>query len=148
MVIYDLMCDAEHRFEGWFKSADDYQQQRERGLLSCPMCSSEAVRKIPSASYVQTARSKEPAAAKESHTGGVVPTVDPKVMQKIREFVESHTDDVGQQFAEEARKMHYGETEHRPIRGEASLDEVVELHQEGIDALPVPLSPRDPKKLN
>jgi len=155
MVIYDLMCSVEHRFEGWFRSESDYLGQKKAGLLSCPVCESTDVRKLPSASYINTGRGRnEMAIEDKKHMDSTVsdspvtPTINPKVLEKIREYVESHSEDVGRQFAEEAKKMHYGEAEQRNIRGEVTPDEMVDLHEEGIEATPLPFLNTSNKKLN
>lgn len=115
MVIYDLMCSLEHRFEGWFRSESDYLGQKKAGLLSCPVCESADVKKLPSASYISTGRSRNESAVEDktrmdiSTSDGppvtpITPTVNPVLLEKIREYVESHTENVGRQFAEEAKK--------------------------------------------
>ena len=155
MVIYDLMCSLEHRFEGWFRSESDYLGQKKAGLLSCPLCEYSDVRKLPSASYISTGRSRNESAAEDekrmdvkANDAFVTPTINPVVLEKIREYVESHSEDVGRQFAEEAKKMHYGEAEQRNIRGEVTPDEMLDLHEEGIEATPLPFFNTSNKKLN
>lgn len=155
MVIYDLICSLEHRFEGWFRSESDYLGQKKAGLLSCPVCESTDVKKLPSASYINTGRSRtESAVEDKKHTGMatgngfVTSTISPVVLEKIREYVESHTEDVGRQFAEEAKRMHYGEAKQRNIRGEVTPDEMLDLHEEGIEATALPFLNTSNKKLN
>jgi len=142
MIIYDLICEHSHRFEGWFKSATDFTAQKSEGMLSCPMCSSRNVTKLPTASRINLKRddSKAP-----DH---VMADVSSTLIEKIQDYVDSHYDDVGKDFPEEARKIYYGETSARNIRGTASVDEVQALNEEGIPALPIPGAPVDKTKLN
>lgn len=149
MVVYDLICDGDHRFEGWFKSEGDYHQQLQQGLLACPVCASEAVRRIPSASYIQTGKGRAShSPSTQAAQSGTAPGIDFSLVEEFRQFLAANTEDVGREFAEEAKKMHYGEAEARAIRGEASLDEVIELREEGIDALLLPGVLEPNKKLN
>lgn len=155
MVIYDLMCPLEHRFEGWFRSESDYHEQHNNGQLSCPICDSKQVKKVPTASYISTGKGRmSPSQAKPNSLPSVENTstgqasIDVEAMRKLISFVETQTEDVGRQFVEEAKKMHYGESEQRNIRGEATVKEMVELHDEGIEVIPLPLSPKPAKKLN
>jgi hypothetical protein len=141
MIVYDLACDHGHRFEGWFGSADDFAQQQQRGLVSCPMCDSATVARLPSARVnvgkaaapaAETAKAEQPAPT-PSHTAGL----PAEVVAKLREIVRN-TENVGRRFPEEARKMHYEEVPHRPIRGQASPDEADALRDEGIEFAPLP----------
>jgi hypothetical protein len=141
MIVYDLACEQGHRFEGWFGSADDFAQQRQRGLVACPLCDSAHVERIPSArvSVGKAAPPAEPptkptpSAPQPSQTAGL----PAEVVATLREIVRN-TENVGARFPEEARKMHYEETPHRPIRGQASAEEADSLREEGIDFAPVP----------
>jgi hypothetical protein len=165
-----------HTFEGWFGSEEDYQSQRERGLVACPMCANSEVRKLPSAPRLNLGATEPkqvntgaPHEHQESDGASVEgpshlpaisnPTPDPanssslpvahanpesmQLMQaawmKMVKHVMANTEDVGKNFAEEARKMHYGESEERNIRGKASFEETQELLDEGIDVLPLPV---------
>jgi hypothetical protein len=176
MKVLNLQCAGMHTFEGWFGSEEDYQSQRERGLVACPMCANSEVRKLPSAPRLNLgATAPKQLNAEASHapqeSEGVnvegpshLPAVtnsslDPananslpvahanpeslQLMQaawmKMVKHVMANTEDVGQNFAEEARRMHYGESEERNIRGKASLEETQELLDEGIDVLPLPV---------
>jgi len=141
MIVYDLLCDNAHRFEGWFASPDAFSHQHDAGQLACPMCGSSSVQKQPSAPYVQTGAS---ASASEQAV-----LAHPELLETMRkkfvEFVLQHTEDVGGRFAEEARAIHYKEAPERAIRGQASAQDTKELQEEGIEvfALPVPVLPKD-----
>jgi hypothetical protein len=143
MIIYDLVCDAQHRFEGWFKNADEYTVQLADGLLSCPTCSSAQVHKVLSVSHVNTAPDTQPTDAEL--TAEAKPQ---ELLKKLHEYIEQSFDNVGTQFAEEARKIHYGETKKRSIYGQATGIEIKELREEGINAVPLPAKTRDKSKLN
>lgn len=153
MKVLDLQCRHGHAFEGWFASQGDYESQRERGLLTCPVCNDAEVSKKLSAPRLNLGRSPEPAApVAEAPQAQPVATATPALpampalpqelqaaMLKMVRHVMANTEDVGKQFAEEARKIHYGEAENRNIRGQASREETEALLDEGIDILPLPL---------
>ncbi len=144
MVVYDLICDSEHQFEGWFKSESDYLEQNKQGILCCPICNSTLVHKLPSASYISTKKSQlvsQKNMPKKSRA-----QID-RIVKEFSSYITANTEDVGNQFAEEAKKMHYGEVVERNIRGNASVDEVKSLKEEGIDVVPLPVLV-DKKKLN
>jgi hypothetical protein len=206
MLVLNLACEAGHGFEGWFGSATDFESQQQRGLLSCPMCNSAQVRRMPSAPRLNLSSAQAPArpgkrssgghaegsgrpgsqpgrplgrhpgpgaadeaahgASRSTHNAGsddgrsaegpIVPATGPhagltpadlqrQVMQAVRQIM-ANTEDVGDRFAEEARRIHYGETEARGIRGQATPDEAQALAEEGIDvvALAVPEALKDP----
>lgn len=145
MIIYDLECDIKHHFEGWFKNANEFDEQQHRGLLLCPICGSEVVRKIPSASHISKGRGKIKTADLDSE---VVETSKRQVLQLFHDYVNKNFDDVGNRFAAEAIKIHHGETTERNIRGTATADEVRELKEEGIAAVQLPPAPYDKDKLN
>jgi hypothetical protein len=132
-VIYDLVCDAHHRFEGWFRSAEHYVEQADGGLVTCPQCGSSGVRKLPTASRVNTL-----VPVKDSGRSSEDDDAQARVA-KLYDYIERNFDDVGTRFAEEARKMHYGEAEERQIRGQATAVEIKGLLEEGVSALPLPL---------
>ena len=149
MIIYDLLCDEQHRFEGWFKNADEFQQQLQTGLVSCPVCGSEHVQKVPSASHIGTGHDQKDAEpATPAQQQDTAETNQARVMQLLHDYVNKNYDDVGSRFAEEAKKIHYGETEARNIRGLATASEVKELKEEGITAVALPPAPYDKDKLN
>lgn len=144
MIIFDLTCSADHRFEGWFRSADDFGKQEAQGMVNCPYCGSHEVRRLPSAVHLASSASAVP------HPAGERPpaAIDPLAAAKT--FVEEmlrHSDDVGTEFADEARRIHYHESPERPIRGVATADECAALQEEGIDVLRLP-RPQKPEKLN
>jgi hypothetical protein len=142
MIRYDLKCANGDEFDAWFGSIADYDKQAEAGLIQCPHCGSTHVGKAPMAPAVRTARKKE--AQKER-------AVAMAMAQKVREHIKDNFDYVGDKFADEARKMHAGESEERAIWGEATPEEAQELAEEGIPASPLPkeLAPSQPnKKLN
>lgn len=139
MIIFDLSCSADHRFEGWFRSAEDFGRQEAQGMVHCPYCGSHEIRRLPSAAHLVS--SSAPAA-------DAVPVADPLV--QARAFVEEmirHSEDVGNAFAEEARRIHYHEAPERSIRGVASADERAALREEGIDVFCLP-RPKRPEDLN
>lgn len=149
MIVYDLACEHEHRFEGWFDSHQDYRVQCERGLLVCPVCASGNVRRLPHAGHLR--RHGGGGAAPETGPEAAPPGVEAEMVQfvrKLHDYVERHYTDVGRRFAEEARRIHYGEAEERRIRGEASVEEVAALEEEGIRTFALPPKPPAKDKLN
>ena len=142
MIRYDLRCANGDEFEAWFGSIADYDKQAEAGLVECPHCGSKHVEKAPMAPAVITARAKEARGER---------AIDMAMAAKVREHIQDNFDYVGDKFADEARKMHSGESEERAIYGEATPEQARELAEEGIPAAPLPpeLSPGAPgKKLN
>ena len=142
MVIYDLVCKYEHSFEGWFKSEHDYKEQKESQLLVCPICESSDVHKVPSATHIISQSSKKQSNKKNSHSKELA------ALNALSELILNNSEDVGTEFAHEAKKMHYGETDKRAIRGQATVQEVKELNQEGIEVLALPQKTNDKSKLN
>ena len=139
MIVFDLSCDAGHRFEGWFGSSGDYADQRERGLVACPQCGSAAVDKAPMAPAVPRKGNRQ-SPAKEQVAGGKLPPEAAEMLMKLAEVqakaLESSTW-VGDAFAERSRAMHYGERDAEPIHGQATRDEAKELLEEGITVAPL-----------
>ncbi len=136
MKVLNLQCSNRHDFEGWFASEDDFQSQLARGLLDCPLCGDSAVTKMLSAPRLNLGAA-EPAPSRE-----LVSMPDASLQtawMKMVRHVMANTDDVGPRFPEEARRMHYGETESRSIRGQASREETEALIDEGIAVLPLPI---------
>jgi len=137
VIHYTLSCDSQHRFDGWFKNAEAFDQQVEQGIVTCPVCASVKVEKALMA----------PAIARSSETSMPVAAPDPAqvraFMRAMREKVMAEADYVGPRFAEEARKIHYNEAEQRGIYGEATRDEVTSLLDEGIEFLPLPDIPEE-----
>ncbi|MEL7490871.1 MAG: DUF1178 family protein [Pseudomonadota bacterium] len=133
MIKYNLLCAADHEFEGWFRSSDDFAAQSRDGLLECPACGSDDVRKAIMAPAIArpgaARRDKRLAEIKESMSAAVT---------RARDYVEKNFDYVGEKFPEEARRIHYGETEKRGIYGEASGKEVKDLVSEGVEIAPLP----------
>ena len=154
MIVLDLCCANEHRFEGWFASSAAFEAQRAQGLVTCPVCNTTEVRRLPSAPYVQTRSVQTPApsgsqasavpvasarapAAPVTSTGMPSATAVAELLGTLRRMAKS-AEDVGERLPEEARRIHYGEAEARDIRGAASRDEVEELLEEGIMLVPLP----------
>lgn len=140
MIHYALSCDNGHGFEAWFSSSEDYDRQRGMQLVSCPVCNSVDISKSLMAPSVATARKKE-----EVRTLALE-AAQREAVRKLREIVteiRSNAEDVGERFADEARKIHYGEAEMRGIIGQASGDQVQALMEEGIEVAPLPVLPDD-----
>ena len=138
MIVFELICHAEHRFEGWFASTEDFDGQQERGLLACPLCGSATVRKLLTA---KIGRSEErevtnPALQDAAKTAAVPD------LSKLIDHVLLHTEDVGTEFAREARRMHAREVPSRGIRGQASTEESEALKAEGIPVYSLPIPPK------
>jgi hypothetical protein len=154
MIRYALVCDQRHNFEAWFQSSADYDKQAKRALVSCPTCSSTKIEKAIMAPSIGRAGKRE----KRAIVANELPATPPapaapvamlspqerevrKKLKELRDHLIKNADDVGQKFPEEARKMHYGEIEHRSIYGEASPQDAKELYEEGIDFHPLPALP-------
>lgn len=141
MIVFDLGCANNHRFEGWFDSNEDYERQVGSKLVACPLCGNAEVARVPHAFHIGTAGKDAPAQADSSAaTPQQYANVGGDVLAKVIEHIVRNTEDVGPAFPEEARKIHYREAPERKIRGTASRDEVDALREEGIEvvALPVP----------
>lgn len=155
MKVLNLQCSHQHAFEGWFGSEEDFQSQLARGLVTCPLCADPAIQKMPSAPRLNLgAAANLPAAASGSRelsvpaeaaspaqelvavAGG--PARQAEFLKALRQVM-ANTEDVGERFADEARAMHYGDAEQRSIRGQASRAEAMELLEEGIEVMPLPL---------
>lgn len=151
LKVFNLQCATGHLFEGWFGSHDDYDAQQARGLVSCPMCQSADIKKMPSAPHINSSRTM--ARTDQPHARqGVVPqnpemsvSENTVALQKLQSAVLSHlrevvgqAENVGAAFAREARAIHEGESEARPIRGTASEQEREALVQDGIAIMPLP----------
>jgi hypothetical protein len=144
MVVYSLSCENAHRFEGWFASPAAFSHQHESGHLFCPVCGSSTVAKLPSAPHVSLPKAD---ATKETAVTGS-PDFMLNLRAKVIEYVLKHTEDVGERFPDEARQIHYGEAPERPIRGQASRQEVDELREEGIEVVALPIAPVPPEQLH
>lgn len=144
MIIYDLCCDNDHKFEGWFRSADDFEQQLRTRLVACPQCDSHAVRRIPSAVAIASntaSREASDSTHKTERDSTALMPVGAQAVALYRELVQTivaSSEDVGQSFAEEARKIHYNEAPERAIRGHATTEECDALREEGIQILNLP----------
>ncbi len=137
MIIFDLTCTHGHRFEGWFASADDFEQQAKAVMVRCPVCDDASVVRVPSAKvHVGRATVDAPVAAEDAESDTVANLPD-DIVRKLREIVRA-TENVGHRFPEEARKIHYEEVAPRPIRGQASKDDAEALREEGIDFAALP----------
>ncbi|MEP7156010.1 MAG: DUF1178 family protein [Betaproteobacteria bacterium] len=145
MIVFNLSCSHDHAFDGWFRSADDYDRQSHDGLVACPICGDTDITKRLSAPRINTGateiairKSSLPTGPQEVMAASAMPGLQEHMMQQFKSFVRANTEDVGGAFAETARKMHYGEESHRNIRGRVSRDEAVELHEEGIETVQLP----------
>ena len=146
MIVFELVCSGQHRFEGWFASGDDFEQQRLGGLLSCPVCSTGQVAKLPTA---KLGRSGEDAPrgprASDPQTRPTAPSAA-QAAAAVAAFVDHvllNTDDVGQAFPAEARRIHREEAPRRGIRGIATREETEALADEGIAVFSLPLPRRE-----
>lgn len=146
LKVFDLQCHSGHVFEGWFGSADDYDKQRDRGILVCPVCESNQVNKMLSAPRLNMGKGRldapqigaQPQAADAaSQAGGGLAQLQAQVLKHVREIIRN-SENVGDRFAIEARRMHEGESEHRAIRGSTTLEEREDLARDGIAILPIP----------
>ena len=162
MIRYSLVCDKKHDFEIWFKNSADYDKQSKRGLVTCPACGTEKVekalmapslgrgtRKGASAQMSEAAPEIAPPPEAPAESKTPVAMVSPQEkefrakLKELRDHLTKKADNVGGKFPEEARKMHYGEIEHRSIYGEASPQEAKELLEEGVELHPLPVLPDD-----
>ena len=137
MKVLNLQCSQRHSFEGWFGSEGDFRDQLARGLVECPLCGDAQVTKMLSAPRLNLGGGKEPA-AQQDLVAAPDATMQAAWMKMVR-HVMANTEDVGARFPEEARRIHYGETEERGIRGQASTQETQALVDEGIGVLPLPM---------
>lgn len=146
MKVLNLRCGQDHAFEGWFGSEDDFQDQCRRGVVQCPLCGDPSVTRLPSAPRLNLsgARAETSAAPSTPATGSpAVRTALPAALQaawmEAVAHVLKHTEDVGERFPDEARRIHYGESAARGIRGQASAEQRAELAEEGIEVMALPL---------
>ena len=140
MKVLDLQCSEQHVFEGWFACEDDYVAQRDRQLIECPLCGDTSISKRLSAPRLQLGSGRGEASEPQElvATAGADQALQTAWMDVARRIL-ANTDDVGEKFAEEARKIHYGETPERGIRGQASRSEADALIEEGIAVMRLPL---------
>ena len=141
MIVFDLGCDNEHRFEGWFASGADFDSQLSKRLLLCPVCGSGNVVRVPHALRINSGARGEARSDPSQAQSQQYANLGAELLNKLIEHIVETTEDVGSAFAEEARKIHYREAAERHIRGTASPPEIEALTEEGIEvaALPVPL---------
>ena len=137
MIVLNLCCENEHLFEGWFASADAFAAQSAQGMVSCPVCASAGISRRPTAPYVNTG-SGVPAVSQRTDASAVLPPEAAEALLSMLRRAARASEDVGERFSDEARRIHYGDVEARNIRGQASGDDVSELLEEGILVLPVP----------
>ncbi|ABQ39444.1 MULTISPECIES: DUF1178 family protein [Bradyrhizobium] len=158
MIRYALRCERDHTFESWFQSSSAYESQVKRKLVECPTCGSTKVEKAIMAPRIVSKKGRDAAPVPAAPVPAPAPEVIPPgptsllmaqerelraKLKELRDHIVKNADDVGERFPTEARKMHYGETEHRPIYGEASIEEARELIEEGIEVAPIPVLPDD-----
>jgi hypothetical protein len=161
MIHYNLRCGSGHTFESWFQSSSAYESQEKRKLISCPVCGSDEVERAIMAPRVVSKKGRERAAPESAAPEPVAASTEvaapaaatPLMMaqerelraklKELRDHIVKNADNVGERFPNEARKMHYGDIEHRPIYGEASPDEARSLIEEGIEVSPLPVLPDD-----
>lgn len=139
MIRFSLICDQAHEFEAWFRNNDDFDKQARRGFVECPHCGSGKVEKALMAPAVSTSRKKEKIALAMGEAQKQAMAQLKNLSEKLRE----NADYVGDKFAEEARKIHFGETDARGIYGEATAEEVRGLVEDGVDFMPIPVFPDD-----
>jgi hypothetical protein len=156
MIRYTLRCERDHGFESWFQSSSAYDSQVRRKLVTCPVCNSTKVEKAIMAPQIVSKRGRDnavptpaPAAPAETTAGESTPLLMAQErelrakLKELRDHIVKNADNVGERFPNEARKMHYGDIEHRPIYGEASADEARALIEEGVEVAPLPVLPDD-----
>lgn len=157
MIVFDLECRAGgHRFEGWFASSEDFAAQQQRGLVTCPECSSADVAKAPMAPKLgrkgnQLPGVPAPAATSQPMSKGAMPPEAMRMIQALAVMQREALKDsrwVGDKFAEESRAMHYGEREAETIHGQATIEEAKALHEEGIEVAPLPFPVAPPGEAN
>jgi hypothetical protein len=132
MKVLDLQCSQRHRFEGWFSSAEDYESQQSRKLVECPICGTNEVSRLPSAPRLNLSGVAETKVAAGQND------LQAKVIRALREVLEK-TENVGDRFAEEARRIHYNEAPARNIRGVTTPEDARALVEEGIEVMPLPV---------
>jgi hypothetical protein len=159
MIHYNLRCKKGHAFESWFQSSSAYEQQERRKLVDCPVCGSSDVERAIMAPQIVSKKRREATPSEALPAPAATPDVTtpaastPLLMaqerelraklKELRDHIVKTADNVGERFPNEARKMHYGDIEHRPIYGDASPDEARALIDEGVEVLPLPTLPDD-----
>jgi hypothetical protein len=154
MIRYNLRCERDHAFESWFQSSSAYETQEKRKLVNCPVCGSAKVERAIMAPQIVSKKGRDvPVQAPVAATEVAAPASTPLMMaqerelrtklKELRDHIVKNADNVGERFPNEARKMHYGDIEHRPIYGEASPEEARSLIEEGVEVSPLPVLPDD-----
>ena len=163
MIHYNLRCKKGHAFESWFQSSSAYEQQERRKLVNCPVCGSTDVERAIMAPQIVSKKGRDSAPSRSLPEPASAPTPAAEVtapsastpllmaqerelrakLKELRDHIVKNADNVGEKFPNEARKMHYGEIEHRPIYGEASPEEAKSLIDEGVEVSPLPVLPED-----
>ncbi|GKQ55296.1 DUF1178 family protein [Bradyrhizobium sp. Ce-3] len=154
MIRYTLRCEQGHQFESWFQSSSAYESQERRHLIDCPVCGSDKVERAIMAPQVIGKQGREPAQPAPAAPAEAAPGESTSLMmaqerelrsklKELRDHIVKNADNVGERFPNEARKMHYGDIEHRPIYGEASPEEARALIDEGVEVSPLPTLPED-----
>jgi hypothetical protein len=138
MKVLNLRCGREHRFEGWFASDEDFVAQGERGLVACPLCDDKAIVRLPSAPRLNVSTTRGDAATPPAPGEIAQARAQGRWLRAVRDML-ARTEDVGDRFPEEARRIHYGEAEERGIRGRASQEDAEALRDEGIEVVAVTL---------
>jgi len=155
VIVFNLSCSQHHHFDGWFRSTDEFQRQSSVGMVTCPLCGDSDITKSLSAPRINTGAANPDSNPTSTSTPAPVPrpltatpeeviglsmvsTLQSHMLKQFKEFVLTNTENVGNQFAETARKMHYGEEAHRNIRGRVSIEESLALREEGIDTIGLP----------
>jgi len=141
MVVYNLLCKKNHNFEGWFPSFEDFQRQAEKKLISCPTCGTTKVEKVPHACAVHVKKDQPPAPAKKpakNLPAQPSPAEFKEMLLQVHHYVKENFEDVGSKFAEEAKQIHKGAAEERPIHGTATPQETKDLAEEGVPFIALP----------
>jgi hypothetical protein len=155
MIVFNLSCSEQHIFDGWFRSVEDFDRQATNGLVECPFCGDKHITKKLSAPRINSgasaartqSRSHSDHAQSSAHhepdgvevlAASMLPGLQEHMLRQFKNFVLTHTENVGVEFAETARRIHYGEESHRNIRGRVSADEALQLREEGIETVSLP----------
>ena len=136
MIVFNLSCSLDHAFEGWFASSEAFEQQTSQGLVTCPVCGNHEVSRLPAVPHLRRSPVMQETAASVLSDDNLE-----NLLQGLRQLLES-SEDVGDHFADEARRIHFDEAPLRSIRGVTSLEEASELLDEGIPVLPLPITPK------
>jgi|TARA_Y100000814_G_scaffold146880_1_gene106731 hypothetical protein len=157
MIVFDLICSNEHIFEAWFADSQTYENQVVEGVVSCPVCGDVKIKKAPMAPNISTSKQRSDSNSSEATAIASASSINEnpslalkpenvaeamKVLKKMQQHIKDNFDHVGEKFPEEVRKMHYGESDHRNVYGDATPEEADELREEGIDVSQMPWLPR------